>query len=104
MDNVLIDDNGHIVITNFGSAVQFGAENEDYLRTDLPKGSTATNSLRADADTTTHIAGKPGFMAPEILGEECHSYGVDIFSMGVIAHVLVYGQVSSRSSSLIFRC
>lgn len=92
MDNILIDDDGHLVITNFGSAVKFGAEDEDFVRTDIPKQS----AHRVDEDITTHIAGKPGFMAPEVLGEDGHSYGVDIFSMGVIVHALVYGQVCTH--------
>ena len=105
-DNILIDDDGHVTLTNLGSAVTFGGTiNEDFVRNDVQQKRSAGRSrpLPADQDTTAHIAGKPGYMAPEILGEERHSYGVDVFSMGVVAHLLVYGNVRllSRTCSCL---
>ena len=66
MDNVLIDDDGHVVLTNFGSAINFGAYRDGLVREDLPARYQNIATVNVD-DITTHIAGKPGYMAPEIL-------------------------------------
>lgn len=100
LDNFLIDDDGHLVVTNFGSAFTFTPEEDSKIS---KKSKTAASYLQADKNTTTHTAGTPGFMAPEILGEECHSYPVDIFSVGVIVHVLLYGEVCCYFSTPILR-
>ncbi|XP_061818251.1 rhodopsin kinase GRK1b [Nerophis lumbriciformis] len=60
-ENVLLDDAGHVRLSDLGLAVE------------LPPGK----------DTTTGYAGTPGFMAPELLQKKEYDYTVDYFTLGV---------------------
>ncbi|XP_051903458.1 rhodopsin kinase GRK1b [Hippocampus zosterae] len=60
-ENVLLDDAGHVRLSDLGLAVE------------LPPGK----------DKTTGYAGTPGFMAPELLQKKEYDYTVDYFTLGV---------------------
>ncbi|XP_057677654.1 rhodopsin kinase GRK1b [Corythoichthys intestinalis] len=60
-ENVLLDDAGHVRLSDLGLAVE------------LPPGK----------DKTSGYAGTPGFMAPELLQKKEYDYTVDYFTLGV---------------------
>lgn len=66
-ENIVMDKHGYIRITDFGIARAWREDNAK--------------------DTS----GTPGYMAPEVLRREKHSYAVDYFALGVIAHELMLG-------------
>ncbi|XP_026184128.1 rhodopsin kinase GRK1b [Mastacembelus armatus] len=66
-ENVLLDDTGHVRLSDLGLAVE------------LPPGK----------DTTTGMAGTPGFMAPELLQKEEYNYSVDYFTLGVTLYEMI---------------
>ncbi|KAM6911226.1 rhodopsin kinase GRK1b [Lycodopsis pacificus] len=66
-ENVLLDDAGHVRLSDLGLAVE------------LPPGQ----------DTTTGYAGTPGFMAPELLEKKQYDYSVDYFTLGVTVFEMI---------------
>ena len=47
-------------------------------------------------DLSGELAGTPGYAAPEIMtGRHHHSYEADIFSLGVIVYIMLFGTVCS---------
>nr|XP_020454658.1 rhodopsin kinase-like [Monopterus albus] len=66
-ENVLLDDAGHVRLSDMGLAVE------------LPQGQ----------DTTTGCAGTPGFMAPELLQKKDYNYTVDYFTLGVTLYEMI---------------
>ncbi|XP_067113148.1 rhodopsin kinase GRK1b [Osmerus mordax] len=66
-ENVLLDDGGHVRLSDLGLAVE------------LPPGK----------DTTNGYAGTPGFMAPELLQKKDYDYSVDYFTLGVTLYEMV---------------
>ncbi|KAM4017581.1 ribosomal protein S6 kinase 2 beta-like isoform 2-T2 [Anomaloglossus baeobatrachus] len=68
--NVLLDDTGHITISDFGLAVEELEEDEKI------KG----------------FAGTKGYTAPEIMDGESYNHLVDSFSFGVILYMMVVGE------------
>ncbi|XP_051258199.1 rhodopsin kinase GRK1b [Dicentrarchus labrax] len=60
-ENVLLDDAGHVRLSDLGLAVE----------------------LPPEKSTTTGYAGTPGFMAPELLQKKEYDYSVDYFTLGV---------------------
>jgi serine/threonine protein kinase len=62
-----MDKHGYLRITDFGIARQ----------------------LREDNSKDT--SGTPGYMAPEVLARQRHSFTADYFALGVIAHELMLG-------------
>ena len=77
-----MDKHGYIRITDFGIARAWREDNA--------------------ADTS----GTPGYMAPEVLNRENHSYAVDYFALGIIAHELMLGfrPFSGRNREEIRQC
>ena len=39
-------------------------------------------------------SGTPGYMAPEVLCKQIHSYPVDFYAVGIMAHELMLGKVT----------
>lgn len=68
-ENLVFDEAGYLRLTDFGIA-----------RSELSK-----QSLDA--------SGTPGYMAPEVLCKQVHSYEVDYYAVGIIAHELMLGRV-----------
>uniref|UniRef100_A0A3Q1IN49 G protein-coupled receptor kinase n=2 Tax=Anabas testudineus TaxID=64144 RepID=A0A3Q1IN49_ANATE len=66
-ENVLLDDAGHVRLSDLGLAVE------------LPPGK----------DKTTGYAGTPGFMAPELLQKIEYDYTVDYFTLGVTVYEMI---------------
>ncbi|XP_030712520.1 rhodopsin kinase GRK1 [Globicephala melas] len=66
-ENVLLDDDGNIRISDLGLAVE------------LKEGQTKTKGY----------AGTPGFMAPELLRGEEYDFAVDYFSLGVTLYEMI---------------
>ncbi|XP_014831096.1 PREDICTED: rhodopsin kinase-like [Poecilia mexicana] len=66
-ENVLLDDAGHVRLSDLGLAVE------------LPPGK----------DKTTGFAGTPGFMAPELLQKIDYDYTVDYFTLGVTVYEMI---------------
>ncbi|KAG7520260.1 rhodopsin kinase-like [Solea senegalensis] len=66
-ENVLLDDAGHVRLSDLGLAVE------------LPPGK----------DKTTGYAGTPGFMAPELLQKKEYDYSVDYFTLGVTLYEMM---------------
>ena len=67
-ENILFDKNGYIHITDFGIAKQLGNEPEEHI---------------------IHASGSPGYMSPEAMFKEKHSYVSDFFSLGVICYEMM---------------
>ena len=66
-ENLVLDEKGYVAITDFGVA----------------KKNTRDNS--------SETSGTPGYMAPEVLCAQNHSFPVDFFAVGVIAFEFLHG-------------
>jgi serine/threonine protein kinase len=64
---LVLDEKGFLRITDFGVAKVFQKEN------------------------SSETSGTPGYMAPEVMCAQNHSYPVDYFAVGVIAFEFMYG-------------
>lgn len=67
-ENLVFDDRGYILLTDFGIAKYWRPENSE--------------------DTS----GTPGYMAPEVLCRRNHSYSVDYYAMGIIMYECMMGR------------
>ena len=67
-ENLVFDSNGYLRITDFGIAKKYVVNNKK--------------------DTS----GTVGYLAPEILCNQNHTYSIDYYSVGIIAFELAYGQ------------
>ncbi|XP_068785602.1 rhodopsin kinase GRK1 [Struthio camelus] len=74
-ENVLLDDAGHVRISDMGLAVE------------LKEGQTKTRGY----------AGTPGFMAPELLRDEEYDWSVDYFTLGVTIYEMIAAKGPFRS-------
>ncbi|KAG5852075.1 hypothetical protein ANANG_G00058570 [Anguilla anguilla] len=66
-ENVLLDDAGHVRLSDLGLAVE----------------------LKPGKDKTKGYAGTPGFMAPELLQSKEYDYTVDYFTLGVTLYEMI---------------
>ncbi len=66
-ENLVLDEKGYLRITDFGVAKVFRKEN------------------------SSETSGTPGYMAPEVMCAQNHSYLVDYFAIGVIAFEFMFG-------------
>jgi serine/threonine protein kinase len=66
-ENLVLDEIGYLRITDFGVAKLFQKEN------------------------SSETSGTPGYMAPEVMCAQNHSYVVDYFALGVIAYEFMFG-------------
>ena len=67
-ENLVFDKKGYLRVTDFGIARIFREENS--------------------SDTS----GTPGYMCPEVMLRQNHSYSADYFALGVIAYELLIGK------------
>ncbi|XP_050169349.1 LOW QUALITY PROTEIN: rhodopsin kinase GRK1-like [Myiozetetes cayanensis] len=66
-ENVLLDDAGHVRLSDMGLAVE----------------------IKEGHDKTRGYAGTPGFMAPELLRDEEYDWSVDYFTLGVTLYEML---------------
>jgi RAC serine/threonine-protein kinase len=71
LENILLDSDGHIKITDFG----------------LVKEGIGTD------ETTSTFCGTPEYLAPEVLEEEYYGRSVDWWALGVVMYELLVGKV-----------
>ncbi len=72
IENILLDANGHIILTDFGLSkekLKFGDESHN----------------------TAMICGTPEYPAPEVLNKQECSYSVDWWCLGVVTYEMIYG-------------
>ncbi|XP_068249427.1 calcium/calmodulin-dependent protein kinase kinase 1-like isoform X2 [Palaemon carinicauda] len=80
--NLLLGDNGHIQIADFGVCNEFDGQ-DAFL---------------------TNTAGTPAFMAPEALSTSRHKYSgkaADIWALGVTLYAFVYGKLPFRDENIV---
>ncbi|KAI0067545.1 kinase-like protein [Artomyces pyxidatus] len=89
-ENILFDDQGHLLVADFGLVRIFGD------KTQPPQTRSAPFDVD-DADTapnsTRKACGSLNFMAPEVLKMEPYSYGVDFWAVGVLLFFLLTGRM-----------
>ncbi|TBU34091.1 kinase-like domain-containing protein, partial [Dichomitus squalens] len=78
LDNILLDEDKHIVLTDFGIARAFGRAN--------------ANRPGLDVDETHSLVGTPGYVAPEVYSGT-YSYGVDVWGAGVVLYCMLTGRL-----------
>lgn len=66
-ENLVLDDKGYLRITDFGVAKVLSRDN------------------------SSETSGTPGYMAPEVMCAQNHSYAVDYFAVGVIGFEFMIG-------------
>ena len=67
-DNLVLDKNGYVKITDFGISREIGKLQKD------------------------ESSGTPGYMAPEVMKARHHSFAVDFFAVGVIGYEFMLGK------------
>ncbi|KAI0045754.1 kinase-like protein, partial [Auriscalpium vulgare] len=83
-ENILLDDEGHVVLADFGLARMF----KFAQRVEAPLGEGPGD----EADVTRSACGTLRYMAPEAIEGKPYSYGVDLWALGVILHMMLCGQ------------
>lgn len=69
-ENLVLDERGYVRITDFGIAKQYTKDN------------------------SSETSGTPGYMSPEVMCAQNHSFLVDYFAVGVIGYEFLSGRVS----------
>ena len=67
-ENLVFDEQGYLYLTDFGVAKYWRAENSE------------------------NTSGTPGYMAPEVLCHQNHSFSVDFYALGIILHECMIGK------------
>ena len=74
LDNILLDVAGNVVLADFGLAYDF-----------------------SNGDMTQGRFGTPGYCSPQVIGNLPYSCKADIYSLGVILQLMIYGTLSKHS-------
>lgn len=74
-ENILLDSRGYAYLTDFGTSCLFKIENSG------------------------ETAGTPGYMAPEVICRQNHSFVSDLFALGVILYEVIFEQRPYRGAS-----
>ncbi|OHT08375.1 AGC family protein kinase [Tritrichomonas foetus] len=94
-DNILISDNGHLQLTDFGLS-KFGAEQREFNRSLLFRFAQSQSPITEKVDDGSPrkrgIIGTPHYIAPESLLKSDYTPAADWWAVGAIAYELVVGQ------------
>jgi serine/threonine protein kinase len=86
LENVMLKNDGHVVLSNFGLALRLG----------VCLSPNHGGPVRVDKTTTLKARGIVGtlpYLAPEMLRDMEYSYGIDWFAYGVFLHVFCMDKV-----------
>ncbi|XP_034251085.1 3-phosphoinositide-dependent protein kinase 1 [Thrips palmi] len=92
-ENILLDENMHILITDFGSAKMFSEEEKE---------SEEENSMRQRRNS---FVGTAQYVSPELLRDKSASHSSDLWALGCIIYQMVAGLPPfwARSEYIIFQ-
>ena len=95
--NILIDDDGHLLLADFGLSKAFGIPTDQRPWEHMPAWSAHPTNKEVETvaagdgrDLAVDLAGTPGYTAPEVLAGTPYSYECDVFSLGVVIHILLW--------------
>lgn len=100
--NILIDEDGHLLLADFGLSMAFGVDESERPWEDAPVWTAhPTDETLVDSapqDLAVDNDGTPGYQAPEQLtGAVQYSREADIWSLGVLLYVFLTGTVRPPS-------
>jgi len=88
LENVMVKNDGHVVLGDFGLAHRPGAP-----RLSAPHHGLSVRVDKSKVLKARGVCGTLPFMAPEMLSDMGYSYGVDWFAYGVFLHVFYLDEV-----------
>ncbi|KAF8488154.1 kinase-like domain-containing protein, partial [Russula emetica] len=88
LENVMVKNDGHIVLGNFDLAVRL-----ETASLPAPRPSGSLPGGKSNALKTRGVCSTLPYMAPEVLHNMEYSYGINWFSYGVFLHVFYLDKV-----------